>query len=166
MPKDQEKHMTFTKIAIISAACVALTIALGCASRSQAPHPDELQAKLKATQVEFRDLIASEIDDPARAKTFAALSDERDSLISKHGEAVQRYSTTMKKLNSDYSSTREDFENLVRDYNRDRRTAQIEFVELIGKMKATTTEKEWKKLAKFELQKLNPRTMSYATEVN
>ena len=158
--------MPYIKIFTICLACAALTIAIGCASRSHAPNPDEAQARIEATHAELRELIASEIDDPERAKMFAALSDERDSLIERHFGIVQRYSTTMKKLNADYSATREDFENLIQDYNRDRRASQAEFVELIGKMKATTTEDEWKKLAKFELRKLNPRTMAYSMEVN
>jgi hypothetical protein len=158
--------MTFTKILLICAAFIVLTVGVGCASRSQAPDPDELQAKIKTTHAEFRKLIASEIDDPARAKAFAALSDERDRLISQHAEVVQHYSTTMRKLNSDYSSSREDFEQLIRDYNRDRRADQVRFVELIDQMKAGTTEKEWKTLSKFELKELNPRTMSYTTEVH
>jgi len=157
--------MRFTKLCIISAACIALTIAVGCASRSQPPDPDALQARIEATHAEFRDLIASEIDDQERARSFSALSDERDLLISRHFELVQRYSIAMKALIADHSSTREEFETLIHDYNRDRRASQVEFVELIGEMKATTTKKEWKKLAKFELQELNPRTMLYSTEV-
>jgi len=158
--------MTFTRILLICAAFIVLTGAVGCASRTQAPDPDELQAKIESTHADYRKLIASEISDPARAKTFAALSDERDRLISKHAKVVQHYSTTMRKINSDYSSSREDFERLVRDYNRDRRAHQVGFLELIDQMKAVTTEKEWKTLSKFELKKLNPRTMSYTTEVH
>lgn len=158
--------MPYIKIFTTCLACAALAIAIGCASRSPAPNTDEAQARIEATHAELRELIASEIDDPERAKMFAALSDERDNLIDRHFEVVQRYSTTMKKLNADYSATREDFENLVQGYNRDRRASQAEFVELIGKMKAAATEKEWKRLAKFELQKLNPRTMAYSMEVN
>jgi len=158
--------MTFTRILLICAAFIVLTGAVGCASRTQAPDPDELQAKIESTNADYRKLIASEISDPARAKTFAALSDERDRLISKHAKVVQHYSTTMRKINSDYSSSREDFERLVRDYNRDRRAHQVGFLELIDQMKAVTTEKEWKTLSKFELKKLNPRTMSYTTEVH
>ena len=166
MPQAPDKHMTFTRILLICAAFIVLTGAVGCASRSQAPDPDELQAKIESTNADYRKLIASEISDPARAKTFAALSDERDRLISKHAKVVQHYSTTMRKINSDYSSSREDFEQLVRDYNRDRRAHQVGFLELIDQMKAVTTEKEWKTLSKFELKELNPRTMSYTTEVH
>lgn len=158
--------MHYRKISTIGVACAALILAIGCASRSHTPSPDELQSRLDATHAEFRELIASEIVDPERAKTFAALSDERDSLISQHSLIVQRYSLAMKKLNSDYLSTREDFENLIQDYNRERRASQVEFIELIGKMKATTTQQEWKTLAKFELKELNPRTMAYSTEGN
>lgn len=158
--------MTFRKLAVISSTCLALSIAVGCASRSQAPDPDKLQAQIDATHAEFRELIASEVDDEARANALAALIDERDRSISEYSEVVQRYSIAMKALNADYSSTREEFDSLIRDYNRDRRAHQVKFVDLIGEMKATTTEEEWKALAKFELKELNPRTMSYSTEVN
>lgn len=158
--------MSYIKFFTFCVACAVLAIAFGCASRSHAPDPDELQARVEATHAEYRELIASQIEDPERAEAFAALSDERDSLIARHSMVVRQYSTAFKELNADYSSTREDFESLLQDYNRERRASQAEFVELMDKMKATTTKKEWEKLAKFELRKLNPRTMAYSTKGN
>jgi hypothetical protein len=64
-------------------------------------------------------------------------------------------------LSRDYSTERENLENLIQEYNAERRAAQTEFLALMGRMKATVTAKEWEKLAKFELKELNPRTMSY-----
>jgi len=154
--------MPYNIFSVTPLAVIALTLLVGCASKSKALDPDELQANMAESQAEFRELIAREIDDPARAKLFAALADERDSLVSRHSAYVQSYSRSLKKLNSDYSATREDFDNLIETYNTERRSSQAEFLDLIGRMKAATTEKEWKKLAKFELKKLNPPAMTYS----
>lgn len=153
--------MKLNHIFTLSVAAIAVSVVIGCASTSNDVNPDELQAQRAETQAEFQNLIASEIDDPARATEFAALSAERDRLISHHATAVQQYSKRLKSLSLDYSTEREDLENLIQEYNVERRAAQTEFLALMGKMKAIVTAKEWEKLAKYELKELNPRTMSY-----
>lgn len=155
--------MEFMKLPLIALATIALGVALGCAGRSKVQDPEALQAQAAQAHADYRQLIASVIDDPARAASFAALADERDSLIRRHSASVQRYSMAMSALNANYSATREDFEKLIRTYNSARHVAQIEAVALLGRMKATTTQKEWKTLAKFELDNLKPRATVYST---
>lgn len=158
--------MYYKQIIVLSVAGLVLATALGCASRSKALDPAELQSRTAAAQAEFRALIATEITDPTRAATFAALADQRDELMARHSESVQRYADAMRNLSADFDASREDFETLVQDYGQERRAFQEEFVALMDQMKATTTEKEWKKLAKFEIEELGPTTAAHSTGGN
>lgn len=141
---------------------IVLAIVLGCASGSKPVDPAAVQAKVEASEAEFRDLANDTIEDRDRAATFIRLLDERDALIADHAGAVRRYAETMKALNADYDASRDDFERVARQYNSDRRLSQSRFVDLMSRMKAATTDKEWKKLSKFELKELDPRKLAYA----
>ncbi|OAN92780.1 hypothetical protein A8B84_16840 [Marinobacter sp. EhC06] len=153
--------MKLNPILIVFVASIATSTFIGCANQSKDSKPDELEQQRAETRADFQSLIMDEIDDPARAEKFAALSAEREQLINQHATTVQHYSKRLKNLSRDYSTERENLENLIQEYNAERRAAQTEFLALMGKMKATVTAKEWEKLAKFELKELNPRTMSY-----
>jgi ferric-dicitrate binding protein FerR (iron transport regulator) len=153
--------MKLNPIFIVFVASIATSTFIGCASKSKDSNPDELEKQRAETSADFQNLITDEIDDPARAENFAALSAEREQLISQHATAVQHFSKRLKALSRDYSTERQSLENLIQEYNVERRAAQTEFLALMGRMKATVTAKEWEKLAKFELKELNPRTMSY-----
>jgi hypothetical protein len=108
-------------------------------------------------------MINVALADPARAAIFAGLADERDALMIRHSESVRAYAQSMKTLSSDYSATREAFERLVRDYDSERRGLQAEFVGLIAEMKAVTTEVEWRKLSKFDIDALGPRASAISS---
>jgi len=153
--------MKFSQFFILPCAIFAMSVIVGCAGTTKNLNPEELAAQSADTHAKFQDLIANVVDDPIRAKEFSELSAQRDRLIRKHANTVQQYSKILKQLNLDYSTGREEFENVIRDYNQERRSAQVEFLALMDKMKATVTEKEWEKLATFELKNLNPRTMDY-----
>ncbi len=156
--------MTVTGKFAMAVTCIAAAIVLGCASGSEPIDPAAVQARIADSKAEFRALAASTIEDSGRAIAFAALLDERDALIARQSDTVKRYSESMKKLNADYDATREDFDRLTLKYNSDRRIAQSQFVNIMERMKSATTEKEWKKLVKFELKELNPRALVYTVE--
>lgn len=153
--------MKLNHIFSLSIISIAMSVVIGCASSSKDVTPDELQSQQAEIHAEFQNLIAAEIYDPVRAKKFAALSAERDQLISQHAISVHQYSEKLKAMTLDYATERDELDNLIQEYNGERRAAQTEFLALMTKMKATVTAKEWATLAKFELKKLNPRTMSF-----
>jgi hypothetical protein len=155
--------MYYNKILILFTAGLVLLSAPGCASRSKTPDHDELQERSSAAQADFRKMINVELADPARAAIFTGLADERDALMIRHSESVRAYAESMKTLSSDYSATREAFERLVRDYDSERRGLQAEFVGLIAEMKAVTTEVEWRKLSKFDIDALGPRASAISS---
>ena len=158
--------MYYRKIVVLVSAGLMLAATPGCASRSKDLNPAELQARMTSAQADFRKMITVEIADPARAATFTGLADERDALMVRHSESVRAYAESMKTLSSDYSAAREDFEKLVRDYDSERRGFQAEFVGLIAEMKAVTTEVEWRKLSKFDIDALGPQASAISTGGN
>ena len=141
-----------------------LVMLIGCASSSGPVDPAAVQAQFAATKVELRELAASTIEGPQHAMEFIALLDERDALVATQVDSIRRYRDAMRTRNADYDATREDFEILITDYNRSRRSVQSQFVDITNRMKGATTAEEWKTLAKFELKELNPREMVYASE--
>ena len=116
-----------------------------------------MQAQLKASKVAERQLLEDVVEDSKRAETFGLLLDERDTIVSVYADVVADYIASMRALNSDYDATAEDFERLITDYRSARQSYQQDLISVIQRMKATTNEKEWKRLAKFQLQELNPR---------
>ena len=154
--------MKLSPIFTLAVISIAASVVIGCANTSRDMSPDEQQAQRAKARAEFQNLIATQIDDPVRAKTFTNLSAERDQLISEHKALVQQYSKRLTALSLDYSTERQDLEVLIQEYNVERRAAQTGFLALMGEMKATVTAKEWKKLAKFEQKELGPRTLSRA----
>jgi vancomycin resistance protein YoaR len=152
------RHNRILKLSLIS---ITVAVVIGCTGSSRQSSSDELASQQAETRSEFQNLIVEQIDDPARARKFAQLSVERDQLISQHAATIEEYSKRLEALTLDYSAEHKDLQDLIQEYNVERREAQTEFLALMDRMKATVTEKEWEKLAKFELKKLNPRTLSY-----
>jgi hypothetical protein len=148
----------------LAAKVVAMTMVLGCATGSEPIDPEAVQARIADSRAEFRALAESTIEDSGRAGQFVSLLDERDALITTHARAVQQYAETMKSLNTEYDATRDDFEKVILAYNSERRLAQSKFVDIMSRMKAVTTEKEWKRLVKFELKELHPQALVYSSE--
>lgn len=140
----------------------AVIIVFGCASGSKSLDPEAVQAKVAASEARYRDLVQKTIVDTDRARAFVGLLDERETLIEAQAHAVREYTEALTVLNADYDASRSDFERVVLTYNSERRVAHSRFVDLTSRMKDTTTDDEWKKLSKFELKELNPRSMVYA----
>jgi len=156
--------MTAISRRTLGVKAVAVAILLGCASGSEPIDPEAVQARIADSRAEFRALAESTIEDAGRAGQFVSLLDERDALIATHARTVKQYAETMKSLNTDYDATRDDFKNVVLAYNSERRLAQGRFVDVMSRMKAVTTEKEWKRLVKFELKELHPQALVYSSE--
>jgi len=156
--------MTAIRRRTLVVKAIAMAILLGCATGSEPIDPEAVQARIADSKAEFRALAASTIEDSGRGDTFVSLLDERDALIVKHARAVQQYAETMKMLNTDYDATRDAFEKVILAYNSERRLAQGKFVDVMSRMKAVTTEKEWKRLVKFELKELHPQALVYSSE--
>jgi len=153
-------NTTITKIAIAIIAIVALVLA-ACASRKEAPDPAAVQEQVAEYRAAEIDLIRSTVLDDYRADRLIALLGERDRLISEHVSEIIAYRKEMSALNADYDAERESFDVLLNNYNKQRESAQREFVALIATMKEETTVDEWKVISKYQLKRLDPRQTGY-----
>jgi hypothetical protein len=125
---------------------------IGCAG--QPPDPTQLRA-------DETTLVQATVADPARAERLLALLDERDGLIEETIEMLQQYRRELRAINADYDARREIIIEMVDQYNRDRAHKQLRFIDLITKMKATTTADEWKVIAEFQLDNFKARQLVF-----
>ena len=137
-----------------------LMITAGCGFRGTTTDPAALEAQFESVRQNERQLITRIVEDPRRSDALFMLLDARDQIVSDHAETVVAYIDNMRTLNADYDAPRTDFEQLFASYRANRQTYQKDLVNIVQKMKANTTAKEWKRLAEFQLDELNPRRMT------
>ncbi len=130
----------------------SIGVAVGCAK--QAPDPAQLRA-------DETTLVQATVTDPARAERLFGLLDERDRLIEETIEMLRQYRRELRAINADYDASREIIIEMVDQYNRDRAQKQLRFIDLITKMKATTTADEWKVIAEFQLDNFKARQLVF-----
>ena len=153
-------RITFTTIAIASAALVVLVMA-ACASRKEAPDPAAVQEQIAEYRVQEIDLVRSTVLDDDRAHRLIVLLGERDQLISDHVQEIIAHRKEISALNANYDAKRESFDMQLNKYNKQRESAQREIVALIAAMKRETTVDEWKVISKYQLKRLNLRQTGY-----
>jgi hypothetical protein len=146
-------------LSYILVTAILMTTA-SCGFRSTATDPAALEAHFETVRLEERELITKIVEDPQRTRTLFTLLDERDQKVAEHAATVLAYIDNMRTLNADYDAPQADFEQLFASYRANRQTYQKDLVNIVQKMKANTTAKEWKRLAKFQLDELNPRRMT------
>lgn len=135
--------------------CMLLFFAvLVVACAKQVPDP----AQLLADEIS---LIESTVTDPASAEPLLDLLQERDRLIDETRTLLQQYRREMQALNSDYDASRELLIEMIDYYNRERAGKQLRFIDLITRMKRSTTAEEWNAIADFQLGNFNPRRLIY-----
>lgn len=129
-----------------------ICVAAGCAK--QAPDPAQMRA-------DETTLIQATVTDPARTERLLGLLEERDRLIEEASAMLQQYRRELKTVNADYDASREIVIEMVDQYNRDRARKQLQFIDLITKMKATTSVDEWKVIAEFQLDRFDARQVIF-----
>ena len=142
------------------AGAMALAIA-ACASFQSAPDPARVEREIAASKASELELVRSTIRDPVRTERFIDLLAQREQLMQRFVGQIIDHRKRMKVLNADYNTERSDFETQLADYNRKRAIAQQELVELITAMKQTTTADEWREIAAFQLDRLDPRHLAF-----
>lgn len=137
------KSLLVLPFAIMLAACAV-----------QAPDPERLRTDEIA-------LVHSTVADPVRAAQLLALIDERDRLVAETRAMLAQYRREMQAVNADYDASRDVVIEMIDYYNRERARKQLAFIELITKMKRTTSADEWSAIADFQLENYNPRKLIY-----
>ena len=149
-------------IAIVAALFATLILLLpGCSSRNEAPDPVAVEEEIAGHRDQELELVRTTITDPERAERFVGLLSQRDQLVAEFTKEVQQYRAKMAKLNANYDAERESFESLIAGFNSRRMVAQNEFIDLAVAMKRETTPEEWKAISKFQLKRLNARSLVY-----
>lgn len=131
---------------------IFICVAAGCAK--QAPDPAQLRA-------DETTLVQATVTDPARTERLLGLLDERDRLIEEASSLLQQYRRELKAVNADYDASREIVIDMVDQYNHDRARKQLQFIDLITKMKATVSADEWKVIAEFQLDSFDARQVIF-----
>jgi hypothetical protein len=144
-----------------TAVLLGLILLASCATLRQAPDPVKVRAQIAEAREQELALVHATVTDPARAGRFVELLQERDRLVEEHARLLVAHREKLAALTADYDARREDFETLLADFNRQRAAAQKETMELVAAMKAATTPGEWTTIAKFQLQRLEPRQLVY-----
>lgn len=148
--------------AILAIAALGAVLLLpACASRKEAPDPVKVQEQIAEYRAQELALVRDTVTDQGRAERVIELLGDRDRLVSSHTAEISAYREKIASLNANYHAERGDFDLLIAEYNRQRESAQDEFLGLIGALKKETTADEWKKISKFQLKRLHPRYLSY-----
>jgi hypothetical protein len=152
-----------TTLTAVAAVITALTLTLlpACASHEEAPDPIKVQEEIAEYRDQELELVRTTVLDDQRADQLIQLIGKRDLLISGYVQEIQTYRKKMAELNADYDAERKSFDELMSNYNIRRSAAQQELIDLIADMKMATTPEEWKAISKFQLKRLNPRTLVY-----
>jgi hypothetical protein len=152
-----------TTVSAVSAILLTTGLLLfsACSLRPQVPDPVKVQEEIAEYRRQELALISATIPDPERAERMIQLIGERDELIAQSTKTINAYREEMSILNADYHADRESFETLVASYNSQRAAAQERFTALIGAMKMEASPEEWKVISKFQLQRLEPRRLTY-----
>jgi len=148
------------QVILIFFAAIALSSVFGCASR-EAPTAAEIEKAISEARTEEVVLVRSTVADEGRADRVIALLQERDQVMNRYVTVLKQYSDDILQMNADYAVTRDQLEEKMTSYHADRTMLQKDFVDLIDAIKKETTADEWKSLAKYQLKKLNPRTLAY-----
>ena len=149
-------------VRIGAAAAMAFVFSIAaCSSRSVPPDPAQLEQQIADARVEELDLARATITDQERASQYIELLTERDQLLDRLVDDVSQHRDAMARLDADYYAERSEFEALLADYNQKRAAAQRSLVDLVSKMKQTTTDDEWRVMSRFQADRLDIRQMAY-----
>ena len=141
-------------------ACT-LILAVSCSTLQSVLNREQIEVAFDEAQVEELELVRATIEDPHRVETFEGLLAEREALLERYAVIVADHRGKVSQLDRDYRSSRQDFDELLDEFNRNRAAAQRELVELSYRMKQATTPEEWLVISTFQTEKLDLRRLAY-----
>ena len=152
---------TVRVIPFVPVALLAVVLLPSCAGLRPSPDPADVRAQIAQYREQETALVRATVSDSSRADRLLALLAERDRLADEYAKRIVEHRQAMAALNTNYDAEREEFEALLANFNRQRAAAQRESMDVVAAMKETTTEDEWKKIARFQLKRLDLRQLSY-----
>jgi hypothetical protein len=112
-----------------------------CGPRSKGKESDPEKNRGK-WETEVREIIK----DPGRAEKVIDLGVQYEAKHRAIYEEIDRYNKELLRLNRDYGSTREDYEEVFRKFTEKKNEAVREYLEGLYAMRQQTTSEEWKAL--------------------
>jgi len=146
---------------VAAIALLAVALMPACAGLRLPSQPVDVRAQMAEYREQEIELVRATVSDPTRAERLLALLVERDRLVNEYAKRIREHREKMAALAADYDTERAEFEALLARFNQQRATAQSESIDVVTAMKETTTAKEWKTIARFQLKRLNLRQLSH-----
>lgn len=138
------------KISKVTTTLFVVTFLIaGCASSPMDP-----QEEIKDNMQVMRDAVIENVKDSERQQKLLSLTKSLENVLSEYNKDYRDFAIEFSQLNRIYETPRAKMEVLL-DMFRDRRKAAMEEVAALHfEMVANTSEKEWKKIVKKEIEAL------------
>ena len=153
--------MKVSKVILVAGAAIFAVTLLSCASLRQPPDPARVRAQIAEYREQEKELVRNTVADPLRVEQFMELLEKRDRLVEEQAKMVIEHRERIAALTADYDARRDEFEEVLAEFNRRRAAAQQDTIDLVAAMKAVTTTDEWKVIADFQLKRLHPRQLVF-----
>ena len=131
---------------VVMCIVTALTL-IGCASK-----PADPQEALKDNMQVMREAVTKVVKDVGRQNNLLALTQSLEKTLSEYNRAYTDFAIEFGELNRNYDTPREKLEYLLTAFRQTRKSAMKDVEKLHFEMVAQTSEDEWKKIVKKELE--------------
>lgn len=121
----------------------------GCASK-----PVDPQEALTESMQVMRDAVTKHVTDAVRRNRLLGLTAKLEKTLLTYNQAYADFVTELGQLNRNYDTPRERLEYLITSFQVTRERSMNEVVKLHFDMVAQTSEDEWKRIVKHELEAL------------
>lgn len=136
----------FRKYRVYLIVAIGLVIA-GCASE-----PVDPQQEIKANMQVMRDAVIDTVKDKQRQRTLIDLTRLLEKSLAEYNRAYSNFASEFGKLNRKYDTSRAKLEELHDSFRETRKSAMNEVTRIHFEMVANTSEDEWKKIVKKEIE--------------
>jgi len=143
------KAIRFFKFVKVFVVLGLILLMNGCA------HQPVSKEESRQRVLEEMRIYIRKIPDPNRVEQLLVLVDALQQDLAELNRTVRKFRSDMRMLNANYDATRDDFDEILDDYNTTRKGKQREILTSYLKMKELTTPDEWKNLAKSEEKALS-----------
>ena len=124
-----------------------ILVLLGCASE-----PVDPQQEIKTNMQVMRDAVIDTVKDEERQGKLIALTRSLETTLAEYNRAYSNFASEFGKLNREYDTPRAKLEELLDSFRETRKSAMNEVAKIHFEMVASTSEDEWKKIVKKELE--------------
>jgi hypothetical protein len=140
------QHKTVLCICAVVASAVLLLSLAGCGGKNTksvyGPGHDWVN--------DMRERVQEQIDDPDKVADLLLVVDQVEETVIELDQNVMDYYTALTKLDKNYNSTRDEFQAVMDQFNKEREEAFEEVLGHVFKMKKIAGREDWKKLSDID----------------